>query len=146
MIKEEDILVRQFKGADAPALLTVVCDFLMALWANPIYNIEASKDPKKFLVDTISNNNVNKIVEDIMLFTTIDKEVISLIMSFAMDKKTNIEYKELGESASLDEVLLVVKVVLKKFLAQFVNTTFFLSLKQSVISPNTMQKLANTEK
>lgn len=140
MIKEEDILVKQFKGADAPALLTVVADFLMALWANPIYNINGIKEPKEFLVKTILENNVDKIVEDIVLFTSIDKEVINLIMSFALDSKTNIEYKELGESADLDEVLLVVKVVLKKFLAKFINTSFFLSLKGSVISQDTMQK------
>lgn len=146
MIKEEDILVRQFKGADAPVLLTVVSDFLMALWATPIYNIKGIRDPKEFLVKTIAENNVDKIVEDIVLFTTIDKEVVSLIMSFAMDKKTGIEYRELGESSGLDEVLLVIKVVLKKFLAQFMKTSFFLSLKESITSLNTTQELTKVEK
>ena len=51
---------------------TVVSDFLMALWATPIYNIKGISDPKEFLVKTISENNVDKIVEDIVLFTTID--------------------------------------------------------------------------
>ena len=93
MLKEENIAVKQFKGADAPALLTVVSDFLMALWVNPIYNIKGISDPKEFLVKTIAENNVEKIVEDVMLFTTIDAEVIKLILSFAADKKTGIEFK-----------------------------------------------------
>ena len=139
MLKEENIAVKQFKGADAPALLTVVSDFLMALWVNPIYNIKGISDPKEFLVKTIAENNVEKIVEDVMLFTTIDAEVIKLILSFAADKKTGIEFKELSNSASLDEVLLVIKVVLSKFLNQFVNTAFFLSLKTSINLNDTTQ-------
>lgn len=145
-LNETDIVVRKFTGADAPALLSVISDFLMALWLTPVYNIENIKDPKEFLVKTVELNNVDKIVEDIVLFTHIDKEVVSLLISFAANSKTGLEYKEIEPSMSLDEVLLVCKVVMKRFLSEFINTTFFLNLKKSVTLPSTMQKSVNIEK
>ena len=49
MIEEKDIVVREFKGADAPLMLNIVSDLIFALWINPASNIKPMiEDPKEF--------------------------------------------------------------------------------------------------
>lgn len=133
MIEEKDIVVREFKGADAPVMLNIVSDLIFALWINPASNIKPMiEDPKEFFAKKLEGD-IETLVEDMLLFTRLSPEYVKVIGSFALNEKTNTEYAYIINSVSIDEFFIVAKKVLSTFINKFNSTVFFSSLKNRLI-------------
>lgn len=133
MIEEKDIVVREFKGADAPLMLNIVSDLIFALWINPASNIKPMiEDPKEFFAKKL-DGDTDALVEDMLLFTKLSPDYVKVIASFALNEKTNTEYSYIINSVSIDEFFIVAKKVLLTFINKFNSTVFFSSLKNRLI-------------
>ncbi len=133
MIEEKDIVVREFKGADAPLMLNIVSDLIFALWINPASNIKPMiEDPKEFFAKKLEGDT-DALVEDMLLFTKLSPDYVKVIASFALNEKTNTEYSYIINSVSIDEFFIVAKKVLLTFINKFNSTVFFSSLKNRLI-------------
>ena len=94
MIEEKDIVVREFKGADAPLMLNIVSDLIFALWINPASNIKPMiEDPKEFFAKKL-DGDTDALVEDMLLFTKLSPDYVKVIAGFALNEKTNTELVE----------------------------------------------------
>lgn len=133
MIEEKDIVVREFKGADAPLMLNIVSDLIFALWINPASNIKPMiEDPKEFFAKKL-DGDTDALVEDMLLFTKLSPDYVKVIAGFALNEKTNTEYSYIINSVSIDEFFIVAKKVLSTFINKFNSTVFFSSLKNRLI-------------
>ncbi|MDY2882602.1 MAG: hypothetical protein SOT71_08110 [Romboutsia timonensis] len=133
MIEEKDIVVREFKGADAPLMLNIVSDLIFALWINPASNMKPMiEDPKEFFAKKLEGDT-DALVEDMLLFTKLSPDYVKVIASFALNEKTNTEYSYIINSVSIDEFFIVAKKVLLTFINKFNSTVFFSSLKNRLI-------------
>lgn len=134
MLEEKDILVREFKGADSINLLSYISDYISALWINPIYNVDNETSFPKFITNFIDNQEPSKIATDFIIYARLQQEAVKLIASFAVNSKTDTEYKNANlETIGMDELIIVIKAVLTKFFAKFKNTVFYQSLKNQLI-------------
>ena len=133
MIEEKDIVVREFKGADAPLMLNIVSDLIFALWINPASNIKPMiEDPKEFFAKKL-DGDTDALVEDMLLFTKLSPDYVKVIAGFALNEKTNTEYSYIINSVSIDEFFIVAKKFLSTFINKFNSTVFFSSLKNRLI-------------